>query len=139
VHTLEMSALRGWGVAYLAFVAVATGSSATLLSPAVTLTVLGLAGTLASVLGNEAAIKLGRRRLIGLALIASALFACLLGTVGPWSYPLAVLLLVIYGPIVWLDSASLTAGTAARPTPPNAAPPSPCTRCWDTSAALSAR
>jgi predicted MFS family arabinose efflux permease len=117
VHTLEMSALRGWGVAYLAFVAVAAGSSATLLSPALTLTVLGLAGTLASVLGNEAAIKLGRRRLIGMALIASALLACLLGTVGPWSYPLAVMLLVIYGPIVWLDSSSLTAGTAGTADP----------------------
>jgi predicted MFS family arabinose efflux permease len=117
VHTLEMSALRGWGVAYLTFVAVAAGSSATVLSPAVALTVLGLAGTLASVLGNEAAIKLGRRRLIGMALITSALFACLLGTVGPWSYPLAVLLLVIYGPIVWLDSSSLTAGTAGTADP----------------------
>lgn len=117
VHTLEMNALRGWGVAYLAFVAASTNSSATILSPALTLTVLGLAGTLASVLGNEAAIKLGRRRLIGVALVLSALCACLLGTVGPWSYILAALLLVIYGPIVWLDSSSLTAGTAGMAEP----------------------
>jgi predicted MFS family arabinose efflux permease len=117
VHTLEMSALRGWGVAYLAFVAVATSSSATVLSPAITLTVLGLAGTLASVVGNEVAIKLGRRRLIDTALITSALCAVLLGTVGPWSYPVAVLLLVIYGPVVWLDSSSLTAGTAGTADP----------------------
>jgi predicted MFS family arabinose efflux permease len=54
IHTLEMSALRGWGVAYLAFVATTTASGADVLSPAVTLTLLGLAGTLASVLGNEA-------------------------------------------------------------------------------------
>ena len=44
------------------------GASATLLSPTTTLTVLGLLGTLASVLGNEAAIRLGRRRLISLAI-----------------------------------------------------------------------
>jgi MFS family permease len=112
IHTLEMSALRGWGVAYLAFVAATTGASTTLLSPANALTVLGLAGTVASIVGNEAAIRFGRRRLIFLALSASVGCACLLGLVGPLSYPLAVMLLLLYGPIVWLDSASLTAGTA---------------------------
>jgi predicted MFS family arabinose efflux permease len=117
IHTLEMNALRGWGVAYLAFVATVTNTQTSLLSPAVTLTLLGLAGTLASVLGNEAAILLGRRRLIGAALIASAICAGLLGLIGPWSYLLAVLLLVIYGPIVWLDSSSLTAGAAGTAEP----------------------
>ena len=117
IHTLEMNALRGWGVAYLAFVAATTASTATVLSPAITLTLLGLAGTLASVLGNEAAIRLGRRRLIGVALIASAICACLLGLIGPWSYLLAALLLVLYGPIVWLDSSSLTAGSAGTADP----------------------
>ena len=66
IHTLEMNALRGWGVAFLAFVAsTATGRpSGAILSPTATLTPLGLLGTLASVLGNEAAIQVGRRRLI---------------------------------------------------------------------------
>jgi predicted MFS family arabinose efflux permease len=117
IHTLEMAALRGWGVAYLAFVAAATGASAAVLSPAAVLTILGLAGTLASILGNEAAIRLGRRRLIVLALIASALCASLLGLIGSASYALAAALLLVYGPIVWLDSASLTAGTAGNAEP----------------------
>ncbi len=117
IHTLEMNALRGWGVAYLAFVATATASSATVLSPAAALTMLGLAGTLASVLGNEAAIHLGRRRLIGVALVASTVCACLLALFGPWSYVFAVALPVIYGPIVWLDSSSLTAGAAGTAEP----------------------
>jgi MFS family permease len=116
VHTLEMNALRGWGVAYLAFVATTTGASAAI-SPALTLTVLGLVGTLASVLGNEAAIVLGRRRLIGAALIGSAACAALLGLFGSGSYILAVVLIVIYGPIVWLDSSSLTAGAAGTAEP----------------------
>src|SRR3954451_6118436 len=115
VHTLEMNALRGWGVAFLAFVATSTHTSVTAFSPA--LTVLGLAGTLASVLGNEAAILLGRRRLISVALIASAVCAALLGFFGTSSYLLAVVLLVIYGPIVWLDSSSLTAGAAGTADP----------------------
>jgi predicted MFS family arabinose efflux permease len=117
IHTLEMSALRGWGVAYLAFVATATGASAAALSPAAALTLLGLAGTAASILGNEAAILLGRRRLIAVALIASMVCACLLGLVGPSSYLLAAALLLLYGPIVWLDSSSLTAGTAGTAEP----------------------
>jgi predicted MFS family arabinose efflux permease len=116
VHTLEMSALRGWGVAFLGFVAAADASAA-LLSPAATLTALGLAGTLASVLGNEAAIRLGRRRLICLAMIASAACALLLGFLGSRSYLVAVALMLVYGPIVWLDSSSLTAGTAGTAEP----------------------
>jgi predicted MFS family arabinose efflux permease len=117
IHTLEMSALRGWGVAYLAFVAVSTGTSTSALSPALALTLLGLIGTAASFMGNEAAIRLGRRRLIVLALTASAVCASLLGLFGPSSYLLAAVLLVIYGPIVWLDSSSLTAGAAGTADP----------------------
>jgi len=37
--------------------------------------------------------------------------------VGPWYYLLAAMLLVIYGPIVWLDSSSLTAGAAGTADP----------------------
>jgi MFS family permease len=104
-------------VAYLAFIATTTGASTAALSPTSALTVLGLLGTLAGVLGNEAAIRLGRRRLICLALVASAVCASLLGVFGPFSYILAAVLLVIYGPIVWLDSSSLTAGAAGTADP----------------------
>jgi predicted MFS family arabinose efflux permease len=117
LHTLEMNALRGWGVAFLAFVASATATSGAMLSPTATLTALGLLGTLASVLGNEAAIQVGRRRLISLALIGSAVCAGLLGFIGARSYPIAVGLMLIYGVIVWLDSSSLTAGTAGTADP----------------------
>jgi len=117
VHTLEMSAVRGWGVAFLGFVALGPGQSSAVLSPAATLTALGLAGTLASVLGNEAAIRLGRRRLILFAMAGSAVCAVLLGLVGPRSYLLAVVLMLVYGPVIWLDSSSLTAGTAGTAEP----------------------
>ena len=43
LHTLEMAALRGWGVAFLAYVAASTGTASTVISPTVTLTVLGAA------------------------------------------------------------------------------------------------
>ena len=117
IHTLEMSALRGWAVAFLGYVAAHTGYLGTALSPALVATVLGLVGTVASVIGNEAAIRYGRRRLIALAMLASALVAASLGTLGSLSYPIAVALLIVYSIIVWLDSSSLTAGAAGTAEP----------------------
>ena len=117
VHTLEMNALRGWGVAFLGFVAISTDAAATRLSPTFVLTALGLIGTAASVFGNEASIRLGRRRLIGIAMFASVVVGGSIGFVGSLSYPAAVGLLLLYGFIVWLDSSSLTAGSAGTAEP----------------------
>src|ERR1044072_8825864 len=116
LHTLEMSALRGWGVAFLASVAVGTGASAAV-SPTTALTVLGLIGTAASVFGNEAAIRFGRRSLIAAAMAGSALLAALLAVAGARSCPLAVALMPLYGAVICLASASLTAGTAGTAEP----------------------
>jgi len=117
VHTLEMNALRGWGVAFLAWVAVHSGMTGELLSPTVVITVLGLLGTLTSVLGNEASIRFGRRRLIVGAMVLSIAVGLLLGFVGSKGYWLAVVLIVVYGMIIWLDSSSLTAGAAGAADP----------------------
>jgi predicted MFS family arabinose efflux permease len=118
VHTLEMSALRGWGVAFLGYVAMTTGASAaSLLSPALVATGLGLIGTFASVAGNEAAIRFGRKRLIVSAMLASILLGGIIGFVGPMSYTIAAVLITLYGVVIWLDSSSLTAGTAGTADP----------------------
>jgi len=117
VHTLEMNALRGWGVAFLGYVAGSTGAADALLSPSFVLTALGLVGTAASVLGNEAAIRLGRKRLVSAALLGSIVVAASIGSVGTISYSLAVALLMVYGFVVWLDSSSLTAGAAGTAGP----------------------
>jgi MFS family permease len=117
VHTLEMNALRGWGVAFLAFVASSTGLAGEALSPTVVVTALALLGTTASVLGNEAAIRFGRRRLVGTAMLLSILLAAVLGFAGSTSYWIAVVLLLVYGVVVWLDSSSLTAGAAGTAEP----------------------
>jgi predicted MFS family arabinose efflux permease len=118
IHTLEMSALRGWGVAFLGYVAATTGAAAaSLLSPAVVATGLGLIGTVASVAGNETAIRLGRRRLIVTAMLSSILIGGVIGFLGSVSYALAAVLLTVYGIVIWLDSSSLTAGTAGTAEP----------------------
>lgn len=117
VHTLEMSALRGWGVAFLAFVATHTGLTDETLSPALVVTVLALLGTTASVIGNEASIRFGRRRLVAAAMVLSIGFAAIVGFAGSTNYWLAVLLLIVYGMVVWLDSSSVTAGAAGNADP----------------------
>ncbi|MBX3650856.1 MAG: MFS transporter [Burkholderiales bacterium] len=116
IHTLEMNALRGWGVAFLAWVALSTGSEARF-SPTLVVTALALVGTVASVLGNETAIRWGRRKLIMLAMAASIMLGGSIGFVGTLSYALAVTLLLVYGLVIWLDSSSLTAGAAGTAEP----------------------
>ena len=72
-------------------------------SPAVLVTTLGLIGTAASILGNEAAIKLGRRRLVQTAMISSVILGGIIGFLGTASYPFAAALILIYGLVVWLE------------------------------------
>jgi predicted MFS family arabinose efflux permease len=117
VHTLEMNALRGWGVAFLGYVAASTGGGSAVLSPPVVLTLLSLLGTFASVVGNEASIRIGRRRLITIAMLGSTLLASLIGYLGSGSYWIATGLLLAWGMVTWLDSSSLTAGAAGTADP----------------------
>jgi predicted MFS family arabinose efflux permease len=117
IHTLEFHALRGWGVAFLGFVAGTAGAAGSILSPTMTLTILGLLATVSTVLGNEFSIHFGRRRLICSALAGSIVCAVLLGLLGPQSYVLAATLILIYGFVISLDSSSLTAGTAGSAEP----------------------
>jgi MFS family permease len=130
IHTLEMSALRGWGVAFLGYVAATTGAAAaTVFSPAIIATGLGLIGTFASVAGNEAAIRYGRKRLIVAAMLASILIGATIGFLGSMSYAVAAVLLTVYGIVIWLDSSSLTAGQPGRPSRHGGVPPSQCIPC----------
>jgi len=117
VHTLEMNALRGWAVAFLAYVAASTGTTGSLVSPTLVATGLALLGTAASIAGNEAAIRLGRRKLIHAAMMGSIAIAAALAFAGTSSYALAVVLLMLYGAVIWLDSSSLTAGAAGTAEP----------------------
>lgn len=117
VHTLEMNALRGWAVAFLAYVSVSAGTDAAFLSPTMVATGFALLGVVASISGNETAIRFGRRKLIQAAMAGSVLIAAMLAFAGTVSYTVAVVLLAIYGVVVWLDSSSLTAGAAGTAEP----------------------
>lgn len=117
VHTWEMNALRGWAVAFLAYVAATSGPAPVWLAPAVVATAMALAGTGASVFGNEMSIRFGRQQLVRTAFVGSILLAAVIGFLGPLSYGLAAFLVLLYGAVIWLDSSSLTAGTAASADP----------------------
>ncbi len=99
VHTWEMNTLRGWGVAFLVWVAATTGDEPWLPATAA-ITLVGLAGTWASVAGNEASIRFGRQRLVRVAMLASAACAAGIGFLGPASYDLAVALVLVYGVVI---------------------------------------
>ena len=117
VHTWELSALRGWAVAFLAFVALHTQTPAGVLAPAAVVTAMSLIGTGMSVVGNELTIRWGRQRLVAVAFFSAMVLAGGIGFLGPLSYALAVALMLFYGAVIWLDSAALTAGTAASAEP----------------------
>lgn len=117
VHTWEMNALRGWAVAFLAFVAASTASEPGWLSPAAVTTVMALIGTAASVLGNEASLKWGRARLVRISMTLSIVCGLVIGFAGAMSYALATVLVIVYGILIWLDSSSLTAGTTLNADP----------------------
>src|SRR5262245_61079242 len=116
-HTWEMGALRGWAVAFLAYVATATGDAAPWIAPTVVATGMGLIGTWASVAGNEVSIRLGRQRLVRVAMTSCVVCGALIGFLGARSYPLAAALVLVYGLLIWLDSSSLTAGAAGSADP----------------------
>src|SRR5206468_2002494 len=117
VHTWEMSALRGWVVAFLTFVAAQTPGAWTPLAPATVASVMGLLGVWASVWGNELAIRFGRRRFILGALLSSGALAAVIGFSAALPYAGAAALTLLYAILIWSDSSSLTAGSAGSADP----------------------
>lgn len=112
-HNFELFGFRSWIVAFLAFSASLPTHAAFGLDPSLVaagVTILSLPG---SVIGNEIALKCGRRGTIIAAMSLSALTACLIGFAAP--LPLAVLvpLTLVYAGLVSADSSALTSSVVA--------------------------
>jgi MFS family permease len=116
-HMWELYGFRAWLVAYLLFAA--TGSLAPTGDTSYALwgAVLLLLGMPSSIVGNEIALKIGRRRLIILAMCISAALALAFGAGSSLPFPILLVVGAVYSLFVTADSASLTAGAvaAARP------------------------
>ena len=116
-HMWELYGFRAWLVAYLLFAA--TGSLAPTGDTAYALwgAILLLLGMPSSIIGNELALKIGRRRLIILVMCISAALALAFGAGSFLPFPILLVLGAVYSMLVTADSASLTAGAvaAARP------------------------
>lgn len=113
LHCWELFGLRSWLVAFLAFAWLAAGSAAPRFSPTEAAAAINLLGLPASILGNEAAERLGRRRWIAFAMAASAGLCWLTGFSAAWPVGLMLGIASLYVVVVMADSASLTAGLVA--------------------------
>src|SRR5215470_8425462 len=117
VHTWEMSALRGWVVTFLTFVAAQSTGAWKPLAPATIASVMGLVGVWASVWGNDLSIRFGRRRFILGTMLTSAALAAVIGFSAALPYAGAAALVLLYAMLIWSDSSSLTAGSAGSAEP----------------------
>ncbi len=113
LHTGELFIFLSWVIAFLTFAAAlhpasAAGWDIPLIGFAVTVVALP-----SSIIGNELAIRFGRRRLIVTVMLATALVSAATGFSAAWSFPAAALLCLLYGAIIAADSSALTAGTVA--------------------------
>jgi MFS family permease len=112
-HNFELFAFRSWIVAYLAFVSITGPLENSEWSVTAIVALMNLVGFPASVLGNEIARCLGRRKTITFIMIISAIFACLLGFSAYWPFWIVIIISFIYFTAIIGDSAALTAGVVA--------------------------
>ena len=113
VHSFELFGYRAWLVAFLAASLALQPANALPLGAPLVATVIMLAGVPASILGNEGAMRWGRRRAISAYVGLTALIGCGLGFGLTWPFAVVAGLALVYGMATMLDSGSLTAGLVA--------------------------
>jgi MFS family permease len=118
-HNWELFAMRSWLVTFLVFSQglQSEGAMGLTWSAPSLVALITLVGLPSSVLGNEAAQRFGRRRVVIAVMTVSALFACALGFTAPLPFVLVVVLAFLYAVTVAGESASLTAGTVEKAAP----------------------
>jgi len=117
VHCIELFGSRGWMVAFLAFAAGVGSAGASPWSAAAIAALVNLCAVPASILGNEMALRIGRRRWILIVMTSSSLAGIALAFAAPLHWALVVGLLIFYSMLVMAESATLTAGLVAAAPP----------------------
>jgi len=113
VHCLELFGSRGWMVAFLAFAAGVGAAGTSPWSPTSIAALVNLLAVPASILGNEMALRIGRRRWILMVMASSSLAGIALAFSAPLHWAIIVAILVFYSMLVMAESATLTAGLVA--------------------------
>ncbi|HJS37325.1 MAG TPA: MFS transporter [Burkholderiales bacterium] len=116
-HCLELFGSRGWMVAFLAFAAGVGSAGGSPWGAATVAAVVNLASVPASILGNEVALRLGRRRWILMVMSSSSLAGIALAFCAPLHWAIVIAVLIGYSMLVMAESATLTAGYVAAAPP----------------------
>ncbi len=117
-HCWELFGFRSWIVAFFAFAAGLHPETGPALWSAATLAaILNLLGPGASILGNEMAVRFGRRRVVLSIMGSSIALACVVGFSGALPGYAVFLIMTVYFLVIMGDSATLTAGVISASTP----------------------
>ncbi len=117
VHNWELFGMRSWVVALLVFTQARHNADVGALSPTIVATVMTLLGVWASIMGNELAMRFGRRRLIFFVMLSSAVLCAFIGFTSALSYMLVAALCLVHGVTVAGESAAVTAGAIGTAAP----------------------
>ncbi len=111
-HSWELFAMRAWVVAFFVF-SQEIGPEWGVLDATALAALIGLVGLPASVIGNELAVRFGRRRMvIGIMLLSFAM-SCTVGFSAALPLAAVAALCLVYNALVTADSAAITAGAIA--------------------------
>jgi MFS family permease len=106
-HCMEVFGVRSWLVAFFTFT---FSLSASPVSPTEAAAIINLFGTPASILGNEMANRIGRKRWIVSMMLLSGTLCWMVGFSSAFAWWLTVSVVALYFMTIMFDSASLTAG-----------------------------
>ncbi len=113
VHCWELLGLRSWMVAFILFAYGLQPSGSAPISATGAAALINMFGIPVSILGNEAAGRIGRQRYIPWVMGASGILAWLAGFSAGWAWWVVLALVGLYFISVMADSAALTAGLVA--------------------------
>ena len=114
VHNWELFGFRSWVVAFLVFIQRARPAVVLPFSPTTVAALANLMAVPASVMGNEAATRFGRRRVATLVMFTSALVAFGIGFVAELPGLAITAAMILYGCTITGESATVTAGAVAE-------------------------
>jgi len=117
-HCWELFGLRSWLPAFFAFSLGLTATQGGFWFGAASLAAwINMIGPLASIFGNEVAVRRGRKPVVLAVMTASGLMACLVGFSAALPIIVVFILMAFYFLLIMGDSAALTAGLVAAAEP----------------------